>query len=465
MTLDLLIEILIKSSILLAVGLGLRALIKKSNPALRHLVMVAAIVGSLAIPTAIPLVKYQTRIPVPQQFDLGNAPLKDGEVRFSQLIPSQKSTPAGVTVDTSWQTVVIDTWLAGCALIMLRYAAGLALLAFHRRSQSKPATSPFGEAAPRHELRVSTAPAPQTAMTWGIFRPTILLPMDSSNWTSHRMEMILLHELAHVRRKDFVSQLLTEIACAIYWFNPLVWQSARAMREDAELAADDAVIQAGVRPTDYATELLQLAANLSRGNLVLTRVGISTMTNSKIESRLKAILSSNSKARGITTVSILGAITLSGVAITTIASMKLHQEATPAQQKAESMSRLKQIAVATHIYSVDWDNRLPFATSTKAAEELVQPYIKNREAFKSPRLGAKFLYNLNLSGVEMKDIRWPAEAVSWYEVTPKGIDPNAVFVDGHAVTITSQNIKAFEKALKQKFPRGGGSPITPGIGG
>ncbi|HEY4113262.1 MAG TPA: M56 family metallopeptidase, partial [Rhizomicrobium sp.] len=96
-------------------------------------------------------------------------------------------------------------------------------------------------------------------MTWGFVRPVILLPAEAVHWSSERRRAVLLHELAHVRRRDSLAQILSLMACALYWPNPLAWIGARAMRRDAEIAADDRVIDAGVKPSAYARELLQLA--------------------------------------------------------------------------------------------------------------------------------------------------------------------------------------------------------------
>lgn len=471
MTAGLFIEILVKSSILIVLGFALRRRINKENPALRHLVLLVTLIGCIAIPFAVPLIKYQTKIPVPQQFDLGNTPLTASQASTNQFPASTITSSSKLVEGPSWQEIAFAVWFAGFAFVAVRYSLGLVSLARLRQRQSEPTFADRFKGAnfPTHELRISTKPSPKTAMTWGVFRPTILLPMDSATWTSHRMEMILLHELAHVRRKDFVSQVLTEIACAIYWFNPLVWQSAHAMREDAELAADDAVIQSGIRPTDYATELLQLAANLSKGNLMLNRVGISTMTNSKIESRLTAILSSTAcsstrRARGITLVSVLGALALSGLAVTTVASLKLHQDATPGQLKSEAMSRLKQLALATQLYANDYDYRLPNVASNKDAKRVIAPYLRNQDILKSPRLGAEFTFNLNMSGVDIRTLRSPAEDVVWFEATPKGLAPHAAYVDGHVNTITELNLRAFQKALQQKYHRGGATAPSNGVG-
>ena len=62
--------------------------------------------------------------------------------------------------------------------------------------------------------------------TAGWIRPVILLPDEYSTWSRERLEVVLLHEMSHIRRMDIVPHLLSEVARVIYWFNPLVWLAA-----------------------------------------------------------------------------------------------------------------------------------------------------------------------------------------------------------------------------------------------
>jgi len=99
-------------------------------------------------------------------------------------------------------------------------------------------------------------------MTWGIRRPAILLPADANDWTDDRRRDVLLHELAHVKRHDFLVQLIARVACAVYWFHPLAWLAATRLREERERACDDQVLRAGATPSAYATHLLEIARGL-----------------------------------------------------------------------------------------------------------------------------------------------------------------------------------------------------------
>ena len=73
-----------------------------------------------------------------------------------------------------------------------------------------------------------------------------------------KLEAVLLHELAHVARFDLWTSFAAHVACAAYWFNPLVWMAARRMRIEGERACDDAVLRCGARASDYADQLLEV---------------------------------------------------------------------------------------------------------------------------------------------------------------------------------------------------------------
>ena len=97
-------------------------------------------------------------------------------------------------------------------------------------------------------------------LVWGFRKPVIILPREAAGWSEARLQMVLLHELAHIRRADNVVRMIASIALSVFWFNPLAWLAARWLHCEQEQACDDLVLNEGVRPSDYAAQLLQIAA-------------------------------------------------------------------------------------------------------------------------------------------------------------------------------------------------------------
>jgi len=491
------IEIALKSTLLLALA-GFAARYLRQRPAALHMVWLAALLGvvvlplvslgfgkglTLLIPQARPMV-YGLDPDLPES-DYANQKTSNNPGSQSPVAgrPSSRSLPAEIP----WDQVALGVWFAGFAVLALRTGAGLVSIAALRRFGSRPvdfedlSVHPRDLAAraglkPNWELRQSTSPEPATAMTWGVIRPVVLLPQDAGTWSPQRLEAVLLHEFAHVRRLDFASQLLAELACALYWFNPLAWLGARAMRSGAESAADDAVLRSGVKATEYATELLQIAADLGRRSQTLSRIGVSAMTQPKIESRLQSVLSPSARNRGLTSVQLLAALAATAFAVTALGA--LHVAAKPiegARSQAESkeaLARMKQLTLATFMYSEDFDGVFPYVQGTDSASigtirALVAPYAKDQTVFFSPTKGGMFHYNMNIAGVHINSIDAPAEVPMFIETLGDKVSMRAAgFIDGHAKMVQPGD-KDVAKQLARKFPRTNGSkPLPPGyLGG
>ena len=73
------------------------------------------------------------------------------------------------------------------------------------------------------------------------------MPEDANRWPLERLRIVLLHELAHVKRRDCLTHVVAQLACALHWFNPLAWIAARHIRTERERACDDLVLACGTR--------------------------------------------------------------------------------------------------------------------------------------------------------------------------------------------------------------------------
>jgi TonB family protein len=139
----------------------------------------------------------------------------------------------------------------------------------------------------RRTIRIGQSIDECMPMTWGIFRPRIVLPRSAEHWSDSRLRVVLAHELAHVQRMDWLTQLGVQIVCSVYWFNPLFWMAANRMHRESESACDDAVLHLGVDARDYATHLLEIARGFCRPR---TRWALAMARPSDLEKRFAALL-------------------------------------------------------------------------------------------------------------------------------------------------------------------------------
>ena len=143
----------------------------------------------------------------------------------------------------------------------------------------------------------------------------VQLPADALDWPADRIRIVLAHELAHVRRGDWIVQLAVELLCAAYWFNPLVWLAARRLRLESEQACDDAVLTLGVEGSEYATELVDLARAFRSDRQPFVPAAAIARPSS-LERRVRAMLNVKLNRDPITrTASIAAAVVLAAVTV------------------------------------------------------------------------------------------------------------------------------------------------------
>ena len=139
----------------------------------------------------------------------------------------------------------------------------------------------------------------------GIIRPTIVLPSDACRWSDQRIRLVLLHELAHIVRRDVLSQLIADVCSALYWFNPLVWKAAKGLRVEREKACDDWVLNAGVTSADYAQTLLEVARCYRDRRHMMT---LAMACPNHVEQRILSVLDTAKSRFGMSRRAVVGAV-------------------------------------------------------------------------------------------------------------------------------------------------------------
>ena len=275
------IDVFFKSTMLL-VGVWLTVkLLRRHSASVLSLILAVVVAGLVLLPA---LSTFAPEWRVPLLHDPAAAPATEfGEAVTGYETPQYASPgePRSATMASMqlimvpapgprWPVWIFLGWLAGavgCLLWVLSGEVGLRWI--------------LRKAAPLHGDRWQTAlkgvceelnvgshvqlfqcSRINTALIRGILHPGVILPATVRGWSDQRLRLVLLHELAHIRRRDSLVEILACITLVLYWFNPLVWLTVRQMRVERERACDNAVLNAGAKPSNYATQLMEVAADL-----------------------------------------------------------------------------------------------------------------------------------------------------------------------------------------------------------
>ena len=206
-------------------------------------------------------------------------------------------------------------WLTGVLLVLGRLLIGFDRLRRISRESEAVLSAPLqnriqeilvevGFRRPLAILQASSRNPISVPMTWGLRAATLLLPTDAAEWPAERLRVVLLHELAHIRRHDWLTQMFGQVICALYWFHPLIWLLNRRAQIEAECACDDAVLLTGVRAKDYATSLLEVVKAMQTGReapFAAVSMARPTQVRYRIQSILNAQRNRQSPTRSVMT--------------------------------------------------------------------------------------------------------------------------------------------------------------------
>ena len=326
------VDAIAKATIVFATAGLLSVVLRRASAASRHLIWTLALLSALALPVvslALPkwqlgLVTLRSELPTSNfQLPAASNPVPmsantdAGKVRHSaQPSPTEMglgthpAAPAATSFAApSWPVMIFAIWLLGACMILARLVLGVVAVQWMSRRtervadaswlpQARALAAELGISPTITFLRSGRAAMP---MAWGVFRPAVLMPADADHWPAERLRIVLLHELAHVKRRDCLTHLLAQVACAAYWFNPLAWIAARHVRTERERACDDLVLACGTRGSDYADQLIEVARVMRSGRfpVVLAGASLAMAHRSQLEGRLMAILDPSVPRSGV----------------------------------------------------------------------------------------------------------------------------------------------------------------------
>ena len=240
-----LLELSIRATIVLVAAWAATACLRRAPAALRHALWCAALGAVLALPAlSFALPAWHLSLPsslapaAPALPQRAGPPVPGPEAAV--YIPAEPAPDeqGGAPPSVRWPALAAGIWCAGALAVAAWLLAGWVSMGLIASRAAPVDDREWLECAERLARRLSlasgvrlrTSPRVAVPVTYGAVAPVVLLPVDSASWSRERRAAVLLHELAHVKRRDCLTQLLAQIACSLYWFNPLVWVAARQLR-------------------------------------------------------------------------------------------------------------------------------------------------------------------------------------------------------------------------------------------
>jgi beta-lactamase regulating signal transducer with metallopeptidase domain/ankyrin repeat protein len=303
----LLLDLSLRMSAVLALAWVVTLTMRRAAAATRHLVWACAVAVVILLPVMQALVPDWRVVPsdaLPRAIAMRSSATPGATVARQRVLGQSagRETPDATATGSADAAATITPpelalaiWLGGAAVVLAYMLLGVAASWRIRRAatpssieiEAREIAAAF---AIRQPVAVVESFVTTTPLACGVWRPRIVLPRDAVQWSEERRHVVVLHELAHIKRRDCLTQALAQLVCAAYWFNPLAWIAARRLRVERERACDDFVLAAGIRGSDYANHLLGIAQTAPRLRLSSVAAGVAMARRSQLEGRLMAIL-------------------------------------------------------------------------------------------------------------------------------------------------------------------------------
>jgi beta-lactamase regulating signal transducer with metallopeptidase domain/HEAT repeat protein len=415
------VMLLVKATLILLVAIGITLSMQRASAGARHLVWLVTVAALLLVPALtawgpIPLRMLPAETstvlvgapasPVTLSPSAGDSRIKDAD------IAAPKATNSASLPTASIGRPAVFSIIGGISLLLLIWAAVLVAIAGSlayaalvvRRivNRARPLDTedwltPLWEVSDRLALdeppRLLRSEDAKMPFACGLFQPTIVLPAECDGWSLDRRRAVLLHELAHVRRHDLVGHTMGRLACAVYWFHPLVWTAAKQLRSESERACDDLALSCGARATDYAEHLLDIVTSVRRD--ATPSVALAMARRKEFEGRMLAILdpelrhSSPSRRQSA---ALIGSLALISIVVGAAAPARRAHEATPGavgspqaqqvpnpveQEYPDSREIIGGSKMHTNMQTITTQNQ---QTATSASERTVESISNNLSA-------------------------------------------------------------------------------------
>lgn len=217
----------------------------------------------------------------------------------NQIITAQGTIqfPTNTLSSTSvWSAV----WLIGMILFAMFFAISY-LRCLKEFQTSLPIRNDFAEqwlrkCPLRRPISIRQSDRVSSPLTYGIFRPVILMPKQTNWENAGQLQYVLSHEYVHIYRFDTITKLIATIVFCIHWFNPMIWVMYILFNRDIELACDESVVRqfGETSKSAYARVLIDMEARQS-GLLPFCN----NFSKNAIEERIRSIMKTKKTTMGL----------------------------------------------------------------------------------------------------------------------------------------------------------------------
>ncbi|HVB98651.1 MAG TPA: M56 family metallopeptidase [Candidatus Dormibacteraeota bacterium] len=252
----------------------------------------------------------------PEEAARAGAPRTDAQSP-ADAAPAATSGNTGAARNRFWLSIAIVVYLLVMAIFLARFALGLVSSRRLRRASAPILDERLRRLLARESRQAGLEKPPPLAesavlsvpATLGLFRHVILLPVEWDEWDQAQTTAVLAHELSHIARRDGLTQALSRLHRAFFWFSPLSWWLDRTLVDLAEQASDDAALRSGADRIGYAEVLLHFFRALRAAHGRVRWEGVSMAQGSLSRRRVERILENSPLSRGLG-LAALGAVVL-----------------------------------------------------------------------------------------------------------------------------------------------------------
>ncbi|MEW6411289.1 MAG: M56 family metallopeptidase [Candidatus Zixiibacteriota bacterium] len=330
-----LLTFLVKGSLALLLSVLTIAAIRSTAPAKRSLVIRLSLAAVVLFPV-LPLIFPGLEIKL-TGFLVSNLRGTISSISVDQSAVVENS--AGGLAMLPWAVWLTLSWLAGVMAVSSRVALGTFLSSRIVEGAVRVEDGPIMAVANqlKHDLdikqtiRVAISGATDSPFVFGVFRPTVMLPVAANSWSADSLRMIFLHELAHIKRMDVFWVYVSFLAAALYWFNPLVWILRKKSTIESDKVCDDYVICSGTDKVAYAEHLLGVIRALRR-DCASVPIAVGMARKTQMEGRLMSILSDRKRIAGVRRSLVVWTTVVTLLLVMPLAIVEI-QAADPAQEK------------------------------------------------------------------------------------------------------------------------------------